>query len=97
MSRIGQEKKTVELMIRVYCRKKDKRRQLCTECEALLLYARERLERCPFGENKTSCQHCTIHCYKPEMRERMRRIMRFAGPRMLLYHPLAALKHLLFQ
>lgn len=97
MSRIGQEKKTVELMIRVYCRKKDKRRQLCPECEALLLYARERLERCPFGENKTSCQHCTIHCYKPEMRERMRRIMRFAGPRMLLYHPLAALKHLLFK
>lgn len=97
MSRIEREKKTVELMIRLYCRKKDKSEYLCPGCQELLHYALERLERCPFGEHKTSCKHCTVHCYKPEMRELMRRVMRFSGPRMLFYHPLAALRHLIFK
>ena len=41
-----------------------------------------------------TCRRCPIHCYRPAMRERIRCIMRWAGPRMLLYHPLAALRHL---
>ena len=60
----------------------------------ILGYARIRLSRCPFGENKSTCRQCSIHCYKPEMKERMREVMRYAGPRMLLYHPVAALRHL---
>nr|MBP8870902.1 nitrous oxide-stimulated promoter family protein [Bacteroides sp.] len=60
----------------------------------LLEYAHMRLSRCPFGEKKNTCRLCTIHCYKPEMKERMREVMRYAGPRMLLYHPAAALRHL---
>lgn len=93
--RIDREKKTVELMIRLYCRKKEKNTVLCPACEELLHYARARLERCPFGEKKTSCKHCTVHCYKPAMRKRMQQVMRFSGPRMLLYAPWQALLHLL--
>lgn len=95
MSRIVREKKTVELMIRLYCRKKERNPILCPSCEALIRYAHERLERCPYGEHKTSCKNCRIHCYRPEMREQMCRVMRFSGPRMLLFAPLAALRHLL--
>lgn len=93
-SRIGREKWVVEIMIRLYCRKKEKNASLCPECTALLHYAEARLDRCPFGEGKSSCQRCTVHCYKPAMRSRMREVMRFAGPRMILYAPGEALRHL---
>lgn len=70
--RITQEKRTVEIMIRLYCRKKEKNATLCPECEELLRYAHARLDHCPFGEKKSSCKKCSVHCYKPAMRERMR-------------------------
>lgn len=94
MDRIGREKKVVEIMIRLYCRRKEGNRMLCTDCRELLDYACKRLDHCVFGESKKACKDCTIHCYKPEMRERMRKVMRFAGPRMLFYHPLAAFRHM---
>ena len=84
MSRIEKEKQTVEQMIRLYCRKKEGNGTLCPQCRELLEYAQTRLSR----------RICTVHCYKPEMRERMRVVMRWAGPRMLLYHPVAAIRHL---
>ena len=93
-SRITREKEVIALMIRIYCRKKEGNEQLCPACEEVLKYAEARLDRCPFGEKKTSCKRCTIHCYKPVMRERMRQIMRYSGPRMILYAPWEALRHL---
>ncbi|EFI37516.1 LOW QUALITY PROTEIN: putative cytoplasmic protein, partial [Bacteroides sp. 3_1_23] len=68
---------------------------LCADCEELLRYAHARLDHCPFGEKKSACKECTVHCYKPVMRERMRQVMRFSGPRMLLYAPWQAIRHLL--
>lgn len=94
-SRIHQEKKTVEFMIRFYCKKKEGNLSLCPSCKELLQYAHIRLDRCPFGEEKGTCEKCQVHCYKPIFRERMRQVMRFAGPRMLFVAPLLAIKHLL--
>lgn len=94
MSRIEQEKRTVEQLIRLYCRRKENNKQLCPECHELLEYAHVRLSRCTFGERKPTCKTCRIHCYKPEMKERMRKVMRYAGPRILFYHPIVALRHL---
>ncbi|WP_237040641.1 nitrous oxide-stimulated promoter family protein [Phocaeicola faecalis] len=93
-SRITREKKIVELMIRLYCKSKEGHKELCPECQALLEYAHTRLDRCPFGEKKTTCRLCTVHCYKPGMRKRMQEVMRYAGPRMMLHHPIAAIRHL---
>ncbi len=94
-ARIAREKKTVGLMIALWCRAKhDTRGKLCEECEALRRYAFQRLDRCPFGPKKTTCAQCPIHCYKPDMREKIRQVMRFAGPRMLWHHPVLALWHL---
>ena len=93
MSRIAREKRIVEQMVRLYCRRKEGNRELCAECRALLEYARKRLEHCPFGERKGTCRVCPVHCYRRDMRERMRRVMRYAGPRMLWYHPVAAVCH----
>ena len=94
MSRIEEEKKVVELMIRLYCRYKEGNAELCKSCQKLLEYAHARLSKCPFGNAKSTCRKCSIHCYKPDMRNHMREVMRFAGPRMMLHHPYYALKHL---
>jgi hypothetical protein len=94
-SRIEREKRTIRAMIAIYCRTHHAADGLCAECEELLGYAVCRLDRCPFGANKTTCARCPIHCYKPAMRERIRTVMRYAGPRMLYKHPVLALWHLL--
>ena len=67
---------------------------LCGECRELLEYSLARLEHCKFGNAKTKCHKCPVHCYRPDMREKIRIVMRFSGPRMLLYHPLEALRYL---
>ncbi|MCF0186497.1 MAG: nitrous oxide-stimulated promoter family protein [Bacteroidaceae bacterium] len=97
MSRIEREKKTVQQMIELYCKHHhhSKDGMLCEECRAVTDYAHKRLGHCKFGEQKTTCQKCPIHCYKPEMRQQISTIMRYSGPRMIIYHPIAAIRHLL--
>lgn len=89
------EKRMVEDMIRLYCRKNHGTKTLCGECGTLLDYAKQRSEKCRFMETKTFCSNCRVHCYKPEMREKIRAVMRFSGPRMLFVHPIAAIRHLI--
>ena len=87
------EKEVVSLMIAIYCRKRHGCKKLCEECAALDTYARLRSDKCPFMETKTFCSNCKIQCYKPDMRGKIRAVMRFSGPRMILYHPNMALRH----
>lgn len=90
------EKQTVSFMISLYCRKKHGTKgALCPDCEALRKYAADRSDHCPFMEMKTFCSNCKVHCYKPEMREKIREVMRFSGPRMMLYHPIMAIRHVI--
>ena len=93
--RITRESQTVAVMIGGYCRARHEGSELCPECEALRDYALDRLRRCPFGEGKTTCAKCRVHCYRPEMRENIRAVMRYSGPRMLLRHPLMAARHII--
>lgn len=87
-------KRMVSQMIALYCRKKHHTRgDLCPQCAALDAYAKMRADKCPFMETKTFCSNCRIHCYKPDMRAKIREVMRFAGPRMILHHPVAAIRH----
>jgi predicted amidophosphoribosyltransferase len=94
--RIKREDRTITAMVRIYCHDHHQTGgDLCDDCDALLDYARQRLDKCPFQENKTTCANCPIHCYKPAMRERVREVMRYAGPRMMYRHPILAFYHLL--
>jgi hypothetical protein len=95
-SRILRERQTVEAMVRLYCHDHHRTaaEALCADCQALAAYAGERLAKCPFQENKTVCAKCRVHCYKVQMRERIREVMRYAGPRMPRRHPVMALQHL---
>ncbi len=94
---IEREKRTIAKMIGLYCNgnKHSESKVLCADCKALLAYAAERIERCPVRETKDYCSACEIHCYKPEMRERIRTVMRYSGPRMLWHDPFLALSHLM--
>ena len=85
----------VKLMIRIYCKRKHKEKTLCSDCQQLLEYAKYRTGVCPFMETKTFCANCKVHCYKGDMREKIREVMRFSGPWMLLYHPCLAIKHVI--
>ena len=90
------EKEMVSQMITLYCRRQHHTHgQLCPECAALRDYACQRSDRCPFMETKTFCANCKVHCYKPDMREKIRVVMRFSGPRMLFHHPVAAIRHVI--
>jgi hypothetical protein len=95
-ARVLREGKTIAAMIALYCAEQHGcHERLCPECSELLEYAQARLDRCPFQENKSTCAKCTVHCYKPEMRERTRMVMRYAGPRILYHHPVLAVRHLI--
>ena len=89
------EKQTVSLTIHIYCKKNHGAGELCESCKALENYAFQRINKCPFMENKIFCSNCKVHCYKPDMRSQIKEVMRFSGPRMLFYHPVLAIKHVI--
>ncbi len=97
MDKRKQEMQTVYEMIRLYCRSKHHSKELCETCNELYSYAQKRIENCPMIETKTFCSQCKIHCYKVDMREQIRKVMRYSGPRMLFVHPIMAISHLYYQ
>ena len=94
-NRINREKELLPDMIAIYCRgvHKTKKGELCAECRELCDFALNRLSKCRYGENKTFCSQCPTHCYRPDMREKIRQVMRYSGPRILLKHPIAGTLH----
>lgn len=93
-SKREREKKTVDRMIRIYCHGvHGTKHGLCKECSELSEYAHMRSDHCPFMETKTFCSNCKVHCYKPEMKEKIRRVMRYSGWRMLFVDPVQAIRH----
>lgn len=92
--RLAREKRTVTAMIRMYCGDlHGGGKRLCEDCEALRAYAMKRLDACKFGADKPKCSACPVHCYKPAMREKIRAVMKHAGPRMMTRHPVLAVGH----
>ena len=93
--RRAHEQEALDAMIGMYCRGHHFSVHDCSDCAELSRYARRRLERCVFGDAKPTCANCTVHCYNEAMRDRIRVVMRWAGPRMLLRHPILAVRHAL--
>ncbi len=98
-SKRKEEKALIASMIGIYCKGNghDGKHEgiLCPECQALLSYAYQKIDKCPFMETKTFCSTCTVHCYRADMQEQIRRVMKYAGPRMLFVHPVPAVKHMI--
>lgn len=94
------------LMIKLYCRHHHKGQknkaedgggedELCPVCRDLYNYAAGRTQACRFTETVKFCKHCPVHCYRPDYREKIRCVMRYAGPRMLFYCPGQVVSHLI--
>lgn len=96
MERIEREKKTIKLMIEIYCKKKHGcKGELCEGCKELLEYAEKRLNFCKFGENKSTCSRCPVHCYKKDMKLKVKEVMKFSGPRLIIHNPIELINHIL--
>jgi hypothetical protein len=94
--RMQREADTVATMIRKYCRLHHRSDGvLCDSCRELLDYSNKRLACCPFQEGKTTCGKCRVHCYQPEMREKIRKVMRELGPTMIFSNPIMAVQHMI--
>jgi len=94
---LEREQKTITAMIKIFCKAHHKGPKgcLCPDCTELLDYSGQRLMKCPFGLDKGPCAKCTVHCYEPEMRERIKEVMRYSGRKMLTSHPILTIDHLL--
>jgi hypothetical protein len=90
------ERKTIAYMTQIYCKGHHHQTnggELCPECTEFQEYAFMRLNKCPFQDKKTTCGKCLIHCYRPDMKEKVRQVMRYSGPRLMLHHPELAFHH----
>lgn len=94
--RISRELKTIEVMIEMYCHHHHHPKDgICEHCNQLYKYSERKTIRCKFGTSKPACSSCPVHCYKPEKREEIRKIMKYSGPRMIYKHPYFAMVHVL--
>jgi hypothetical protein len=98
--RLAREERTIAAMVAMYCRDHHGAAArdadgVCAACAELLAYARLRLEKCRYGADKPTCAACPTHCYRPALRERVREVMRYSGPRMVKEHPVLAAGHLI--
>ena len=91
------EKQLVREMVAMYCHRHhgSVRGQLCEDCQKLAKYAADRSDCCPFMEQKTYCSNCAVHCYEPPMRQRIKTVMAFSAPRLLLVHSVKALDYVI--
>ncbi|MBN1799652.1 MAG: nitrous oxide-stimulated promoter family protein [Spirochaetales bacterium] len=89
------EKKTVKAMMEMFCSAHHKREHgLCPECNIIFEYAESRIDKCRFKSQNLVCSECRVHCFRPEMREKIKVIMRYSGPRMVWKHPVLAIRYL---
>ncbi|MEG0177542.1 nitrous oxide-stimulated promoter family protein [Anaerorhabdus sp.] len=86
------EKELIKKMIMIYC-KGHHHAYICEECNDLLIYAIAKIDNCPFMETKTFCSQCKIHCYRSKYKMKIKEVMKYTGPRMLLIDPLVVIKH----
>lgn len=98
---MGLEKRTLEAMINIYCKGKHDRTdhnrtagiKCCPICEEEALYALKRIDDCIFNKNKPVCSKCLVKCYNIQHKEMIQKVMRYSGPRMILYHPLLLIRY----
>ena len=90
------EKDTFRKITMMYCNAKHntKNNGRCSDCLSLLDYAEQRIDKCVYGDNKPVCSKCQVHCYRPTMREKIKEIMQYSGPRMLFKSPILSIRYM---
>jgi len=93
-NRLMREKYTIEKMIKIFCSSHNTDHSLCPDCKLLLEQVHKRIENCKYGMCKPNCSRCDIYCYSADMRKRVKAVMKYSGPKMLLQHPILTALHL---
>lgn len=94
---ISRKKSIVSLMINLYCKKHhNASNPPCNSCNDLIVYSHKKIKNCPIIKANTSCANCNIKCYNQAMQDKIKKVMRYSGPRMIFYHPIVTLKHLFY-
>lgn len=88
----------MEAIGRIYCKgnHKDVTHDgggMCAECRNAIEATLARAQSCPLGHTG-NCQDCAIKCQRGEAQTTIRRIMRYAAPRMAFRHPVMTLGYL---
>ena len=96
--RAKQDRATLSAMGGIYCKAHHasvpkNEDGLCQDCQEVVNYALLRAGVCPTG-HKGNCQDCKTPCYAPDMRSKIKELMAYAAPRMLVRHPVLSLDYL---
>lgn len=94
-NRLEKEKVIFEKMILIYCKNNHKENHPCSQCIDIINYGKNKINNCPFDNSKPFCSKCSIHCYEKNVQKKVKEIMRYSGPRIIFYHPITSLKHLI--
>ena len=90
------EKRILHKMIKLYCNKHhNTQSQLCPNCSDIYFYSLKQIDRCPHAENKPTCNQCETNCYVEDIRIKIKKIMKWSGPRILFYHPIYAIRYII--
>ncbi|MGN1361014.1 MAG: nitrous oxide-stimulated promoter family protein [Eggerthellaceae bacterium] len=96
--RIQRDLRTLQAIGSIYCgahhagRPKDST-GMCPECSETILLTHDRAANCPY-DHQGNCQDCTLKCNRGDQQQRIKAIMAYAAPRMLVRHPLMTLEYL---
>lgn len=96
-TQVDKDRKTLEAIGFIYCDAhhdgpKDDA-SLCPSCREAVETTLERTQRCP-NNHDGNCQDCDIKCQRGAAQERIKEIMRYSAPRMLLRHPFMTFAYL---
>ncbi|MBL8027147.1 MAG: nitrous oxide-stimulated promoter family protein [Fibrobacteres bacterium] len=86
---------TITIMVTMYCKAKHRKGALCSNCRELLDFSIERIHACKIKSSGVVCSSCKVHCFPDSLREHIKAVMRFSGPRMIIGHPVLAVRHFL--
>lgn len=89
----AQEKRLLGQMVKIYCRGNHGTKVLCEACEALLSYAEGKTDKCPRMAVKKFCSGCPHPCYGPVQRDAIKAVMKYSGPRLIVYAPIKMIQH----
>jgi len=89
--RIEREKKILNIMISIFCFDIHNKEELCEDCYELKEYAEKRLLSCPYIKDKPICSNCNIHCYNKHQQNKIKKVMKTVGPKMIYSHTKDAL------
>lgn len=92
---VPKEKENIRKTFGVYCNANHGTtdNKLCPKCTALLTTVMLKIQRCPYSIAKPICDACETPCFGENATNEFRAIMKAGQKKMLLSHPLMAVKH----